>query len=109
MAKGNARTKMVSDKHDHIRITHEQDVSSILTENKELYDKHGGNIQLDDEHGMDMKLAARVPMVLLEKWRIEEGLDYHKVGQDPEMTARFWKKLQDPTWSKLRVWNGKVV
>ncbi len=109
MIKGNASTKMHSDNKDHLRIVHEQDVSGVLKENEELYKEHGGNVQLDGPDGAEMKLAARVPMVLLEKWRIEEGLDYHLVGRDPEMTARFWKKLQDPSWSKLRVWNGKVV
>jgi hypothetical protein len=109
MVKGNATTQLHSDNKDHLRITHEQDVSGVLKENAELASLHGGNVQLDGPDGAEMKLAARVPMVLLEKWRIEEGLDYHLVGRDPEMTARFWKKLQDPSWQKLRVWDGKLV
>jgi len=109
MIKGNATTQNYSEGENHLRVTHSQDVSGILTENAELAEKHGGNVQLDGPNGAEMKLAARVPMVLLEKWRLEEGLDYHLVGRDPEMTARFWKKMQDPSWRKLRVWDGQVV
>lgn len=98
-----ADTKFHGQGDGSVIIQHKQDVGAVLKENKEMRDHHGGNIE------DDMKLAARVPMVLLEKWRNEENLDYHMIGRCPEMTARFWKKLQDPSWRNLRVWDGKVV
>ena len=57
----------------------------------------------------DMKLAASIPLIVLEHWRKHEGLDYNLVGACPDTTARFWKKVQGQEWKGFRVWEGRVV
>ena len=83
-----------------LELKHVQKVDHIVDTNKEL--------QKEDQTGKDMKLAARIPMNLIFKWQ-QEGIRMDLVGIDPEMTARFWKKLQDPEYANLRVWRGNVV
>ena len=83
-----------------LELKHVQKVDHIVDTNKEL--------QKESQHGKDMKLAARIPMNVIFKWQ-QEGIDMSKVGIDPDMTAAFWKKLQDPEYANLRVWQGKVV
>lgn len=83
-----------------LELKHVQKVDHIIDTNKEL--------AKENQAGNDMKLAARIPMNLIFKWQ-QEGIDMSLVGIDPEMTARFWKKLQDPEYANLRVWKGNVV
>ncbi|QEG09207.1 hypothetical protein CPT_Phriendly_055 [Vibrio phage Phriendly] len=83
-----------------LELKHTQKVDHIIDTNKEL--------AKESQDGKDMKLAARIPMNVIFAWQ-QEGIDMSLVGVDPEMTAKFWKKLQDPEWANLRVWNGRVV
>ena len=83
-----------------ILITQSENLGSVLKDNKEKRE----NGVMDD-----MKLAASIPLIVLEHWRTHEGLDYNLVGSCPDTTARFWRKLQDREWEKFRIWGGKIV
>lgn len=83
-----------------LQINHSQDCTELLEDNQRLRN--------EGAFGNDMKLAARIPMNLIFIWE-QEGIKMNQVGVDPEMTARFWRKLQSPEWAKLRIWEGRVV
>lgn len=83
-----------------MQIKHTQKVDHIMETNQEMAKQN--------QAGKDMKLAARIPLAVIHAWE-QEGLQMHLVGSDPEMTARFWKKLQSPEYAKLRIWNGRMV
>ncbi|AUR99100.1 hypothetical protein NVP1262O_14 [Vibrio phage 1.262.O._10N.286.51.A9] len=100
MQKKDYNTEYIGESDGSVTLKHTQKVDHIIDTNKEL--------QNQDQTGNDMKLAARVPMSVIHQWQ-KEGIDMSLVGTDPEMTAKFWKKLQDPEWANLRVWKGRVV
>ncbi len=93
-------TEYKDDGNGGLQLKHVQRVDDIIDTNTEL--------AKESQNGKDMKLAARIPMNVIFAWE-QEGIQMDRVGVDPDMTARFWKKLQDPEWSKLRVWDGRVV
>jgi hypothetical protein len=99
----NYGTNISFDEKGTTHFNHWQDCDSIIADNIQAQNTGEGT------GSDDMKHAARIPMALLEKWKNEEGLDYHLVGQCPETTGKFWKKLQSPEWLYLRRWTGKVV
>lgn len=98
--KDHKSTYKATDDDSGIVIQHSQKIDDIVDTNAEMAEQ--------SQAGNDMKLAARIPMNVIFAWE-QEGIEMAKVGICPDMTARFWKKLQDPNWSKLRVWDGKVV
>lgn len=83
-----------------MQIKHTQKVDHILQTNDDM--------SKQSQAGKDIKLAARIPLAVIHAWE-QEGLQMSQVGSDPEMTARFWKKLQSPEYARLRVWDGKMV
>lgn len=100
MTKQDYKTLYKEQADGSLELKHVQKVDHIIDTNKEL--------AKESQNGKDMKLAARIPMNVIFAWQ-QEGIDMSLVGVDPEMTAKFWKKLQDPEWANLRVWNGRVV
>lgn len=50
------------------------------------------------------KLAARVPVSVIHKWLVEDGLDIF----NPDHQERYAAKLNDPEWAYLRVWDGRI-
>lgn len=82
-------------------IKHTQRVDHIIDTNEEL--------AMQDQHGKDMKLAARIPLSVIHYWEVNHGLDMSLVGSDTEMTGKFWKLLQSPEYAKLRIWKGRMV
>ena len=94
------RTEYHAQDDGSLKLKHVQKVDHIVETNQQL--------QKENQTGKDMKLAARIPMNVIFAWE-QEGIIMSQVGIDPEMTARFWKKLQDPEFAKLRVWGGRMV
>jgi hypothetical protein len=54
--------------------------------------------------GDAMVLVARVPLILIEKWRREEGLDYFNPAHQPRLLARF----NSNEYSALRTAPGRL-
>lgn len=53
----------------------------------------------------DMRLAASVPVVLVEAYCNRAGIDYATFSQGPEHKRRF---LNDPSMAHFRIWQGRV-
>ena len=53
----------------------------------------------------DMKLAASVPFVLVERYLNDHNITMSELGRSPEHQRRL---LNDPALAHFRVWKGKV-
>jgi len=51
--------------------------------------------------------VASVPTVVLDAW-IKEGIDYRKIGKDPEMKKKFFAKLNSPEWRYFKTTTGHI-
>jgi hypothetical protein len=86
---------------DELVVTRKQDVSTILKRNRELqwhpdYDGYTPS--------RNMQHAASIPMILIEKWKNEEGID----AFNPDHWPRIVRKLNDPAYKYLRTGGGKL-
>lgn len=52
----------------------------------------------------DVRMKARIPLIVIQKWRNELGIDYW--DQDPEVQAKIDRLLDDPEWRWLRTDTG---
>lgn len=75
------------------------DVASVTDRNAELRKIGHGN-------GSDMKLAASIPLSIIMKWRVEEGVDVFST--DPDQKRRARRLLNDHQYRMLRVWEGHI-
>ena len=58
------------------------------------------------QHGSsDMKLAASIPLVFVEKYLNDNAITMHEFSGSPEHKRRL---LGDPALSHFRIWKGKV-
>lgn len=75
-----------------------QDCTPIMERTKALHREgfHGSG---------DMRLAASVPMVIIEKYCNDNGIEYSDFMHSQEHKKRL---LNDPANSYFRVWGGKV-
>lgn len=51
---------------------------------------------------------ASIPVDVLDAWILHEGLDYRKIGKDPEMRKRFYAKLNSREWNGFRTHTGSL-
>ena len=57
-------------------------------------------------HGTsELKHAARIPMVMIEKYLIDNDISYREWSGDKSHIRRM---LQDPALAHFRIWPGKV-
>jgi hypothetical protein len=54
----------------------------------------------------DMRLAARIPMVIIEQYLNDRGVSYHEFLADQAVHAR--RLLNDPALAAFRVWEGRI-
>jgi hypothetical protein len=48
----------------------------------------------------DIRMTARIPLIVIAKWRNELGIDYW--DQDPDVQRKVDRLLDDPDWRWLR-------
>lgn len=84
---------------DEVTIRRLQDVDTEIAINKEMFNNKSG-IGYGDSNGQH--LVARIPMVLIEKWR-QEGFDWDKTT---DKERRAW--LDKPEHAFLKVRPGKL-
>jgi hypothetical protein len=81
------------------------DMDKILESNEKKY-----NETIDgpyNRNGPDgWTHVACIPLWLLEKWRVEEGIDFYRWNEDDK--ARLMQKLNDRDYLKLRTAKGKI-
>lgn len=75
-----------------------QDVEPILDANKAF--------QNNRQTG-DFRLIASIPVVILERWIIEDGVNYLAIDK-LEFSQLIRRKLRDPDWKWLRTSSGRV-
>ncbi len=75
------------------------DTQAILNQNARLRSNGAGN-------GKEWKLAASIPLSLIMKWKIEEGVD--AFSNDPAHKAKFRRLLNDHQYKLLRIWEGNI-
>ena len=51
---------------------------------------------------------ASVPIDVLDAWILHDGIDYRKIGKDPEMRKRFMAKLNSRDWSGFKTHTGNL-
>jgi hypothetical protein len=75
-----------------------QDCTPIAEKTKALHNEgyHGSS---------DMRLAASLPMVLVERYCNDNGITFHEFCAGQEHIKRM---LNDPALSHFRVWPGRV-
>jgi hypothetical protein len=67
---------------------------------------HVASLRNEGHHGSkDMRLAASVPFVVVEKYCNEKGITFQEFGNSQEHKICF---LNDPDYKLLRVWGGHV-
>jgi hypothetical protein len=94
---------MVEDSDGNVFEHHIQDVEPILKANHEWRREAAeGNGGYSPSH--DFKRVASIPLVLVEKWLFEEGINVFNKEHWPAVLA----KLDDPEYSFLRTGPGRV-
>ena len=83
------------------RLTYESDVEPVLEQNVALYN-HGHDGWASKAR--EFKHVAEIPMSLILKWQVEEGIDVF----DPNDWPAVKKKLNDHNWLKLRTSPGRI-
>ncbi len=53
----------------------------------------------------DMRLAASIPMVLVERYLNDHAITLQELGRSPEHQKRL---LNDPALAHFRIWKGRV-
>jgi len=53
----------------------------------------------------EMRLAARIPLVVIEKYCHDQGITYEEYSRDPKHAKRV---ITDPANSMFRVWSGAI-
>lgn len=81
-------------------IQRTQDVDPILRQAKELAKDNHGKSQSGE-----MYHAARLPMVLVENYCNQKGINFREFMANPSHVRAM---LNDPALSKFRIWEGRV-
>lgn len=85
------------DVEDKLFINRVDDIEAILNNNVKEYNSHSTKTSKKFHHEVLNKVAS-IPLVIVEKWRKEEGLDvFNKDHAD-----RVKRKLNDPEYRYLR-------
>lgn len=93
-------TKVWHDLHDgDWAYETRQDCTPILDANKEVQN-HASGWNAD----RSMRHVARIPFIIMEKWRNELGVDYWNPDHQDKVDAL----LNDPDWRWLRTGAGNI-
>lgn len=83
------------------KLTYEADVEANLDANTQLYNSgKNGWVSPDKE----LKWVADIPLILVHKWLVEEGIDVFNRNDWPAVKRR----LNDGGWRKLRTSPGQI-
>jgi hypothetical protein len=100
------RRSMRINRHGRHAIEHHvtQECEEILEINKALLneDNFSGSLW----HGQSWIRVAQIPLAMLEKWMIEEDINFLRWNDDDK--ARIMRRLNDPSFRKLRTAPGRI-
>ncbi len=89
---------------DSITIHKVADVEGVLERNKRLQADTGDLWKHHDKQDLDMRLAASIPTIIIEKWKRELGVDVFDAGHWPAVR----RLLNDPDWRWLKAADVKI-
>lgn len=91
-------TTQLTEEDGQIIVSRSQDVSAILDFAKAAHN--------EGKTGRDGgRYVATIPPVVIEHYCNTKGITFKQWVSDPEVRRRF---LNDPDYSYLRIWKGKV-
>jgi hypothetical protein len=95
---------------DSFTITREQDVEPILERSKALQNdgRHWKNNSKLDDQGVDMRLGAVVPVIVIEKWLRDHGANLLRAGNDSDHLEACRKLVNSRDWCWLRTTSKKI-
>jgi hypothetical protein len=99
-SKGILERMTYSESDDKFIVRQSQDINAILDDNEKRYNE--GDLSWTPSR--DMVHAARIPEIVLEKWRLEEGIDW----RTKEGWQKVLQKLDEPENRLFRTWPGKI-
>jgi hypothetical protein len=79
------------------------DVAPILEHNKALQNANDGW-----SPSKEMRRAFSIPLALIEKWRVEEGVNAFDSAFDPDVAAWVARKLNSSEYAHLRTAPGRL-
>ena len=101
---GVVQTLSFDDAADTFTYNWATDAEPIIEANKQL--------QADGYTGMtkdkSLKHVARIDAVTAKLWEIMYGLDWNRIGSDPEHDRKLDAILNDPDWRLCRTGGGRV-
>lgn len=92
-------TRIQENSHGELIIQRSQDVAPILDRNKALANDGDGY-----SASRDIRRVASIPLVLVEKWKNEEGIDLF----NPDHLPAVRRKLNSPEYQYLRTAPGRL-
>lgn len=93
--------------NDAITLTRTQDVTAILDRNKALQNdtsEHWKDRSKGTESGIDMRLGAIVPNIIIEKWMRDHGVNIF----DKEHLTAARRLINDSDWRWLKTVDVKI-
>lgn len=86
---------------DHIAAVHSASHADLR-----MVADHCANLRaIGDTGSKDMKLAASVPAIFVQKYLNDNGVTFKEFMRDQKHIDRF---LSDPALSAFRVWQGRI-
>lgn len=84
---------------DEFEFRHSQDVSGLVEQNKAMRNAGDGYTK-----SREMRRVASIPMILIEKWKNEEGIDVF----NPDHAVAVARKLNSSDFAFLRTADGTL-
>ena len=87
-----------------VTVERVQDVEPILDNNKRLLNDGSNGYS----KSKDLKRVASIPLVVLEQWMKEDGVNFLAMPHGPDREKYLRKKLNDPNNKWLRTSGGRM-
>ena len=95
-------TQIILNNDRTFTIGKQEDCAPVLEQNR--LDRQDNVFSTDKK----MHRVASVPNVLIDKWCKEWQCNIHELMTQPDLKLRLYRRLNDPSWSKLRTDEGRL-
>ena len=97
-----ASQAVIREEQGKVVISRTEDVGPTLDAIKELRDN---TPEVHKAAHLGGRYAASIPHIVMEQWLNEAGIEMWETDKVARLIKR---KLNDPNYKKLRVWEGKI-
>ena len=87
-------------------LTGEYQIKTVYPDAQQVTDRNAELRKQGHGNGKDMKLAASIPLSLVHKWKVEQGVDVF--SSDPAHKKKARALLNDHQYRMLRIWEGNI-